>query len=138
MMNQGAWIFRRKVLQSACQPTCALGKETSNISPLTGIVRSLFSDVSTSAENSLHGNHQSENNKNRDAATARPMSTALGALKERLKEGPELGDFIRNNVDQYSVYAPKPKVSKIAGDVILLEGRVEGFSEWCSALCGSV
>jgi hypothetical protein len=109
MMNQGVSILRRKVLQRACQPTCALGKE-SNISPLTGIVRSVFSDVS-SIENSLQGDRQSENRKNEDAATARPMSTALGALKERLKEGPELGDFIRNNVDQYSVYAPKPKVS---------------------------
>lgn len=134
MMNQGASILRRKVLQSACQPTCALGKE-SNVSPLTGIVRSVFSVVS-SVEDSLHGNHQSENSKNQDAAMARPMSTALGVLKERLKEGPELGDFIRNNVDQYSVYAPKPKVSRSLA-LCFFNGGVEGFTEK-GTLCGSV
>ena len=36
---------------------------------------------------------------------------ALNALRDRLQTGPDLGDFIRGeDLADYSVYAPKPKV----------------------------
>ena len=48
------------------------------------------------------------------AAGPGPSSAAaLGALRDRLRSGPDLGDFIRGeDLSDYSVYAPKPKVRR--------------------------
>lgn len=44
------------------------------------------------------------------ASTSSPP--AVSALREKLSNGPDLGDFIRgSDVSDYSVYAPLPKVS---------------------------
>lgn len=47
------------------------------------------------------------------AAEAGPSSAAaLAALRQKLQAGPDLGDFIKgSDLESYSVYAPKPKVS---------------------------
>lgn len=44
------------------------------------------------------------------ATDVKEKSSNVESLKQRLESGPGLADFIINNVDKYSVYAPKPKV----------------------------
>jgi hypothetical protein len=44
------------------------------------------------------------------ATEVKEKSSNVESFKQRLESGPGLADFIINNVDQYSVYAPKPKV----------------------------
>ena len=57
-------------------------------------------------------------------AAAEPA--AVDALRQRLAEGPGLGDFISGSIPEegYSVYAPKPKVRACAGGLWRRRGRV--------------
>ena len=71
----------------------------------------IFSIFSTSTHDTIHTSHVAIGNKKTlPVGGVRHMSTGLGGLRERLKDGPDLGDFVNGNLDEYSVYAPKPKV----------------------------
>ena len=126
-----ASLVAQKILQPDTWQQPQLGLLTSSACATTRRDISISQSVETHTEST-----QREDSKKQSAAVQadqkRNMSaSAVGSLRERLKDGPELGDFIRNHTmdTTYSVYAPKPKVRPVV-DVFW-----GGWSIW---RCGSL